>query len=309
MFFMYPNQIFLGLGLYDIMICLGIILCLFSFSYLSDCAKLKLRLQKFSMIVGALAISLGFGSAILFQAFYNIESAGKFEIVANTGATFYGGLIGGVTTFIVLYFCVGGIFFRKDTLKGYHSEHFFDVARCAMPSIAVAHGFGRLGCLFAGCCHGAPTESWIGIMMYGDWGHRKYVPVQLFEALYLLFLFGLLFLRAKEGKKYNLSLYVIAYGVWRFFAEYLRRDYRGSISFTSLTPSQFIAVLMVVVGICVIFLERAVCNRIEKKKAEAQKDTEVSDESVEAVETAETVEADENAEADAEIEAKEDENE
>ena len=66
---------------------------------------------------------------------------------------------------------------------------------------------------------------------------------------------------------------------------------------------------MVVVGIGVIFLERAVCNRIEKKKAEAQKETEVSEESVEAVETAETVETTENAEADAEIEAKEDENE
>ena len=284
---MYPNEIFLGLGLYDIMICIGIILCFFSFSYLADCAKLKLRLQKYSLIVGVLSIALGFGSAILFQAFYNIESTGRFEIVTNTGATFYGGLIGGVTTFIVVYFCFGGVVFRKDALKGYHSEHFFDVARCAMPSIAVAHGFGRIGCLFAGCCHGAPTESWIGIMMYGDWGHRKYVPVQLFEALYLLLLFGLLFLRAKEGKKYNLSLYVSAYGVWRFFAEYLRRDYRGSISFTSLTPSQFIAVLMVVVGIGVIFLERAVCNRIEKKKAEAPA------EPVEAVETVETEEVNE----------------
>jgi prolipoprotein diacylglyceryltransferase len=149
-------------------------------------------------------------------------------------------------------------------------------------------------------------------MMHGDMGYRKYVPVQLFEALYLLFLFGLLFLRAKEGKRYNLSLYIIAYGIWRFVVEYLRRDYRGSISFTSLTPSQFIAVLMVIAGIGAIFLERAVCNRIEKKKAEAPKEAEAIADSVEAVEmveTAEAVEATEAAEAEKTIDAKEDENE
>ena len=264
---MYPNQLFLGLTLYDIMICVGIILCLLSFSYLADRRRIKLRLQKFSLIVGAFAIALGFGSAILFQAFYNVESTGRFEIVTNTGATFYGGLIGGVTVFIALYFGLSRLFFRSAELKGYPEAHFFDIARCAVPSIAIAHGFGRIGCLFAGCCHGAPTNSFIGIMMHGDMGYRKYVPIQLFEAIFLLCLFGLLFLRAKEGKKYNLSLYVIVYGVWRFAIEYLRRDYRGSIPFTGLTPSQFIAILMVAAGACLILLERLVCKRIEEKQA------------------------------------------
>ncbi|MBQ8408797.1 MAG: prolipoprotein diacylglyceryl transferase [Clostridia bacterium] len=266
---MYPHKIVFGLTLYDLLICVGIIACFFSFSYLADRSRIKNKLQSYSMIVGVMAIALGFGSAILFQALYNVESTGKFEIVTNTGATFYGGLIGGVTVFLVLYFGFGGLVFKTDALKGYHKNNFFNIARCGAPSIVVAHAFGRIGCLTAGCCHGAPTDSWLGILMYGDMGYRKYVPVQLFEAIFLFALFALLFMRARDGKRYNLSVYVMVYGVWRFVVEYLRRDYRGSISFTSLTPSQFIAVLMVLAGVGLIFLERYICNRIERNAEQA----------------------------------------
>src|SRR5690349_4954899 len=31
------------------------------------------------------------------------------------------------------------------------------------PGLAIGHVFGRFGCCAAGCCHGCPTESWLGI--------------------------------------------------------------------------------------------------------------------------------------------------
>ena len=31
------------------------------------------------------------------------------------------------------------------------------------PHVAVGHAFGKIGCLLAGCCHGLPTTSWIGM--------------------------------------------------------------------------------------------------------------------------------------------------
>lgn len=254
---MYPYQIFAGLTLYDVMITLGIIVCFFSFSFLADRAELRRKLQNFSLIVGVCSIALGFGSAILFQAFYNIESTGRFEIVTNTGATFYGGLIGGVSVFLIAYFALGRLFFKD----GYHSKSFFHMARCAVPSIVVAHGFGRVGCLFAGCCHGSPTDAWFGISMHGDMGYIKYVPVQLFEAIFLFALFAFLFYNARKGRSYNLAVYAIGYGIWRFCIEYARADYRGSIPFVNVTPSQLIAVVMVALGIGLVFLEKFITGR------------------------------------------------
>ena len=93
---MYPHKIFLGLTAYDLLICVGILCCFFSFSYLADKRKLRAKLQNYALVCGVAAIALGLGSAVLFQAIYNIESRGKFEIATNTGMTFYGGLIFGV---------------------------------------------------------------------------------------------------------------------------------------------------------------------------------------------------------------------
>ena len=264
---MCPNPIVFGLTLYDLLICVGIITCFFVFNHLADKAGLRVKLQKFTLLVGVCAISLGFGSAILFQALYNIEDRGGFELTTDTGATFYGGLVGGIVTFILLYFALGRIFFRGE-LAGYHGRSFFTVAGIAAPTIAVAHAFGRLGCLMAGCCHGAPTDSFIGIMMHGDMGYQKYVPVQLFESIVLFALFALLFYRARKGERYNFSLYVLTYGVWRFLIEYARADYRGSVPVLGLTPSQLTAVLMAFAAVGLFLIEKTVLDRMERAEKE-----------------------------------------
>ena len=264
---MYPNQIFLGLTLYDIFICIGIILCFFTFGRLADKRKIRARLQNFALLCGALAIVLGFGSAVLFQAIYNIPATGRFEIATNTGATFYGGLIGGVAVFLAAYFGIGPYAMRRAGIDGYHARSFFAMASCAVPAIVIAHAFGRLGCLTAGCCHGAPTDAWFGILMHGDMGYIKYVPTQLFEAIFLFILFGVLYLNAKEGKRYNLPFYMATYGVWRFIIEFLRGDYRGSVGLP-ITPSQLIALLMVLGALGVFFLEKKITDRLEAEEKE-----------------------------------------
>jgi phosphatidylglycerol:prolipoprotein diacylglycerol transferase len=267
-FFMYPYKLFLGLTGYDLFICAGVILCFWSFGYLADKRKLKAKLQNYALMCGVAAIGLGFLSAVLFQALYNIASRGKFEITANTGMTFYGGLIGGVAVFLIAWFGIGSFLFKD----GQNKRSFFTLASCAVPSILVAHSLGRLGCLMAGCCHGARTDAWYGLMMHGNEGYARYVPVQLFEAVFLMALFGLLFIRAKEGKRYNLPIYMCAYAAWRFCIEFARDDYRGSIPWLNVTPSQFIAILMVLGSVGVFFLERYVCDRAEKSDSEAVAD-------------------------------------
>ena len=46
----------------------------------------------------------------------------------------------------------------------------------------------------------------------------------------------------------------MAYGVWRFFIEYLRDDYRGTTLVSALTPSQLTAVIMVASGAALMAL-------------------------------------------------------
>jgi len=250
------------LTLYDIFLCAGIIVCFLVFGWLADRHKISRKIQSFAMMCGVAAVALGYGSAVLFQALYNIKSLGVFEINQSTGATFYGGLIGGVLTFLVLYFGVG--YFKYDDNS--HAKVFFGIADSAVPGIALAHALGRIGCLFAGCCHGEKTSAWYGIEMYGNMGFGRYVPTQLFEAIFLLCLFGFLLLRSIDHKGFCLPIYLCVYALWRFAIEYIRGDYRGDTFIEALTPSQLIACILFVVGIGVFFLE----GYIEKRLAEAR---------------------------------------
>ena len=268
---MYPNEIFLGLTLYDICLCIGIAACFAAFGILSDKIKTPAKNQTFAAFCGVFGVALGYGSAVLFQAFYNIKERGKFIIDGETGATFYGGLIGGAAVFLAIYFIWGHFKFKDNS----HVRYFFPVANVAAACIALAHAIGRLGCLFAGCCHGPRTHAWYGIMMHGTEGYHKYVPTQLMEAIFLLMLFGFLTIQLFAAKKSacNLPSYLIFYGIWRFFIEYLRADYRGDTVVDWLTPSQFTAIIMVLVGIELIFVELAVTKRISVLQPETVVET------------------------------------
>ena len=94
---MYPYPVFLGLTIYDICLCVGIVACFFLFGFLADRHKIRRKIQNFTLLCGVGAVALGYGSAVLFQALYNIKTLGKFVINESTGATFYGGLIGGAS--------------------------------------------------------------------------------------------------------------------------------------------------------------------------------------------------------------------
>ena len=255
---MYPKDIIPGVSLYVILICVGIIACFITFSKLSDKRKIHARVHNLALACGILGIAVGLGSAVLFQALYNIASLGGFEINESTGATFYGGLIGGAAIFLAVYFIVGGVKIKDKK----HLTEFFPLISCIAPAIAVAHGFGRLGCLMAGCCHGKLTDSWLGIMMYGNHGYAKYVPTQLFEAIFLFLLCALLVVMTLERKKYVFTTYVVSYGIWRFIIEYVRADYRGESFVSFLTPSQIAAIGFIIAGIMLGVIEHVTDKKL-----------------------------------------------
>lgn len=281
---MYPYLIVdlgknLQLGLYDICLMIAIITCLVLYRVFADRQKFKAKLQNFALIVAIFAIGGGYYAAALVQTFYNWNAAlasnpeARFWDFWGTGATFYGGLVGGVLIFLVLYFGVGALTFKNKE----NIHHFFPIANIAGAVIPLAHGIGRIGCLTAGCCHGkvCPAPQWYTLtfyQLYTDGSVKEFyaVPVQLLEAVFLFLLAAVLLYRLIKNKHYNLPVYTIAYGVWRFFAEYLRADSRGQGIIPFLSPSQQTALLLIAVGVGVIFAEKYVRRYTARVTAAAQ---------------------------------------
>ncbi len=243
-----------GIHLYGVLISVGLLLCFAVLFLYARRLKYDPNFIDFIFYVGIASIIVGFGSAALFQAFYNFIETGVFEF---SGITFLGGLIGGVVTFLTLY-----MIFRKR-----YNTRLCEVVSYLPCCILIAHSFGRLGCLCAGCCHGeylSPTPVAGGINMDGSYGWGYYVPTQLYEAIFLFVVFAVIsFLVLKYDFKHGLSVYVTSYGLFRFIIEFLRDDRRGALV-GSISPSQFWSLLMIPLGIALIFFQ----NYMLKKRAE-----------------------------------------
>ena len=256
---MYPNELFnifgLSIDLYLICFLVGIIACLVFTILAMKKTGYSSTARDTIIMIGIFAIIIGLLSASLFQAIYNLAAGKGFTF---EGMTFIGGLIGGVISFVGIYFLYVYVinprlkeksFFKADMNKG-----IWYILRIAPISITVAHGFGRIGCLFAGCCHGKVTDEW-----YGIWNAEvgaKTVPISLYEAVFLFVLSALMIiLLFRLDFKYNMTLYLISYGIWRFVIEYFRADYRGDF-IPGLSPSQFWSIVMVIGGIIIFFLYR-----------------------------------------------------
>lgn len=242
-----------GISLYEIFIVVGVIAAIVLFRILADRRNLPAKLQNLILIGAVVSFIVGYFFAVLFQAIYDIAERGAFIIDKNTGATFYGGFIGGAACMLLIYFIGGYLLFKKQNNE--HLRWFPSFVNIAAACVPLAHGFGRIGCLFGGCCYGMETDAWFGIPMdIGAMDHVyvKVVPTQLFEAIFLFALAAFLIWRNRKGKGFCLPTYLIGYGVWRFLIEYLRDDDRGQTFLSFLTPSQLTAVVLVLIGCALI---------------------------------------------------------
>ena len=120
---------------------------------------------------------------------------------------------------------------------------------------AFVHGFGKLGCFLAGCCHGVVClNSTYGVVFNDPKSHAEPLgealyPVQLWDAGIVFFSIAMMLLMQKRGKLFGGQLfffYALIYGVGRFFTEGYRGDVsRGFVFDGLLSHSQFIAILVV----------------------------------------------------------------
>lgn len=275
---MYPQTVLLGIGLYEIFLTVGILVAFFAADRLAVKSGFSLALQRVLIVAFLAAIALGFFGAVLFQAFYNFMKTGVFMIDGTTGMTFYGGLIFGVGAFLAVWF-LGGKFFCKEGEAVKRFGSIADIAACLIP---LAHAFGRIGCLFAGCCHGKETNAWYGVQMHTETGLKTVVPVQLFEAVFLFALAAALLVWLWKGRSGSgfwakvplLAVYALLYGAWRFCIEYARGDDRGASGIAFLSPSQLTAIVLVIVGAvwcCFVFFRKERGNKESENSIENSK--------------------------------------
>lgn len=127
---------------------------------------------------------------------------------------------------------------------------------------ALGMGIGRLGCLAAGCCYGAPTDLAWGITFTHPLAHdlmgtplgTALHPTQIVQALTGLSLFVLLFLVFRRRPPVGLvtGLFLAVAGLSRLLVELLRADARGSL--LGLATSQWIGLGMILAGLCILYL-------------------------------------------------------
>lgn len=165
----------------------------------------------------------------------------------SNGWVIFGGLLGGI---------LGGYLFCR--WKKLPSWKFFDVG---MPAVALAQGFGRIGCFFAGCCYGVETSG----PVYLEFAHSDYapngihlVPTQLISSAVDFGIFAFLSLYDKKWKKKDgevLALYLILYSGARILVEFWRGDLiRGAVG--PFSTSQFIGLFTLAAGIIIFAMRR-----------------------------------------------------
>ena len=149
------------------------------------------------------------------------------------GLTYYGGLIAASIAGIALL--------KRDRFPVWKGV---DLAAIG---IATGLGFGRMGCLLAGCCYGAPSHGSLALTFppYSPASEGQFklgllgattepslpvIPTQVYESLLCFGIAGICLFVVQGRKRYDgqvFAVFLALYAAGRFALEYLRADDRG----------------------------------------------------------------------------------
>lgn len=184
------------------------------------------------------------------KIFFYLEKPGYYfnppsNMLKNfrTGFVFYGSLLFVIPS-VVWYF-------RKHKFPVWPLLDHLAIAAC------IIHFFGRLGCFFAGCCHGLPTDSFLGVTFSDPLSQAEPLntplhPTQLYDAFVIgsILIVLVMFKRHQRFKGQLFLIYIMAYAIGRMIVEIFRGDIRrGFIMDDVLSHSQFISLIIIALAI------------------------------------------------------------
>lgn len=151
--------------------------------------------------------------------------------IRSGGLAIHGGIIAAVI--------VGLIFAKRRKVK------FLELADICFPYVALAQAIGRWGNFTNNEAFGGPTDLPWALIIDG----QKVHPTFLYESIGNVLIFLFLRYYTKKHQKYDgqvAALYMILYGIIRFFIEGLRTD---SLWFGPIRVAQLVSVALVVGGV------------------------------------------------------------
>lgn len=176
-----------------------------------------------------------------------VADPSELVTLARSGGVFYGGLITAVV--VALWYI------RRIGLPLWTTCDVF------APGIALGHVIGRMGCFFAGCCWGKPTDVPWAITFTNPYAAANVGtplnvplhPTQLYEAGAEAIILGLLLATERRGRPFpgrTFWLYMLLYAFTRFVIEFYRNDPRGAVLMFS--TSQFISLVLAPLSIVML---------------------------------------------------------
>lgn len=201
----------------------------------------------FNMIIAAVICGI-VGGKILYIVTEFKEIMKEPSIIFKdfgSGFVIYGAIMGGALA--VYIYCK-----RKQWSM-------LEISDLIIPAVAIAQGFGRIGCFLAGCCYGAETTSPLSVVFPEEGLAPSGIhlhPTQLYSSVFdfLLGLFLLWYYKKNNKRGRTLSLYLILYSIGRFFVEFIRDDPRGTVGV--LSTSQFIAIFTLLLGVVIYNIDK-----------------------------------------------------
>ncbi|MGB4657986.1 MAG: prolipoprotein diacylglyceryl transferase [Mobilitalea sp.] len=227
---------------YGLMIAIGIICALLMLDKRAKARKfdpdIVFRLSLISLLSGFV------GAKLLYCIIeYKTIIDNPWQALSGSGFVVYGGIISGILA--------ASIYCRSKKLS------FFSYFDLVVPSVALAQGFGRIGCFLAGCCYGCETNSAFGIVFRNSsiaLNGVKLVPTQLLSSAGNFMITAILLLYARKERKQGHigALYLFLYSIGRFVIEFFRNDYRGYIGV--LSTSQCISLVVFLVTALMLYM-------------------------------------------------------
>ena len=206
----------------------------------------------FTWLILAVLIGGRLGYVLFYDLFYYLKHPleiilpfdinNGFRYIGLYGMSYHGALIAIVFTSVV--FC------RKYKLN------FWLLADLLVPAVPLGYTFGRLGNFINGELYGRVTTVPWGMYFSLDPMHRLRHPSQIYESLFegVLHFIILWSLRKKIRIPCGLfSLYLIGYGVIRFFLEFFRQpDQQLGFVAGYLTMGQILCLIMAIGGLILL---------------------------------------------------------
>ena len=214
--------------------------------------RFQMDVEQLQGLMTAMILGLIIGARVGYVLFYNLpyylnhpleiilpfEFSHGIRFTGITGMSYHGGLIG-----VVL---ATAIFARKNALG------FFHVTDLIVPCVPLGYTFGRLGNFINGELYGRLTTLPIGMYFPLAPGSGRRHPSQLYEAFFEgIVLFVVLWTVKKRVTTQGgmLALYLMGYGLVRFFIEYARQpDAQLGFVFLSFSMGQLLCMAMILAG-------------------------------------------------------------